>query len=190
MFKIPINSLDSDSVCNIPKESLQADLLRMAEAVIFDECLMTHRHCFEALDRTFQDLRNCQKRFGGLTMIFGGDFQQILPIIPKGSCTDIVNACLRMSYLWNDIIVLKLRKNMRLQDSPENTTFSEWLLDIGHGRQIDNEGNINIPPSMITYNEDELISKIYEGIEEITLTPPPINYFLDHAILAPQNFDV
>ena len=190
MFKIPIDSLDSDSVCNIPKESLRADLLRMAEAVIFDECLMTHRHCFEALDRTFQDLRNCQKRFGGLTMIFGGDFQQILPVVPKGSRADIVNACLRMSYLWNDIIVLKLRKNMRLQDSPENTTFSEWLLDIGHGRHIDNEGNINIPPSMITYDEDELISKIYEGIEEITLTPPPINYFLDHAILAPRNFDV
>ena len=27
MFKIPIDSLDIDSVCNIPKESLRADLL-------------------------------------------------------------------------------------------------------------------------------------------------------------------
>jgi PIF1-like helicase len=74
MFKIPIDTLDGSSVCSIPKESLRADLFRMADAVIFDECLMTHRHCFEALDRTFQDLRDCIKPFGGLTMIFGGDF--------------------------------------------------------------------------------------------------------------------
>jgi PIF1-like helicase len=59
MFKIPIDLLDGNSVCNTAKESLRADLIRMTEAVIFDECLMTHRHCFEALDRTFQDLRNC-----------------------------------------------------------------------------------------------------------------------------------
>ena len=77
MFKIPIDLLDSTSVCHIPKESLRADLIRITEAVIFDECLMTHRHCFEALDRTFQDLRNSSKRFGGLTMIFGGNFQNI-----------------------------------------------------------------------------------------------------------------
>ena len=190
MFKIPIDLLDGNSVCHIPKESLRADLIRMTEAVIFDECLMTHRHCFEALDRTFQDLRNCRKRFGGLTMTFGGDFQQILPVIPKGSRADIVNACLRMSYLWNDIIILKLRKNMRLQNSPEDIQFSEWLLDVGHGRNMDDDGNIIIPPSIITFDEDDLINRIYDGIDHIQLTPPPIDYFLDHAILAPRNTDV
>ena len=99
MFKILIDILDDNSICNIPKESLCADLLRMVVAVIYDEALMTDRHCFEALDRTFQDLCNCPKPFGGMTMILGGDFQQILPIIPRGSQADIVNACLQMSYL-------------------------------------------------------------------------------------------
>jgi hypothetical protein len=56
MFKIPIDTLDSDSICNISKESFRADLLRMAEVVIYDKCLMNHRHCFEALDQTLQDL--------------------------------------------------------------------------------------------------------------------------------------
>ncbi|KAF8798911.1 DUF889-domain-containing protein, partial [Phlegmacium glaucopus] len=73
---------------------------------------MTHRHCFEALDRTFQDLRDCSKPFGGLTMIFGGDFQQILPVVTKGSRADIIEACIRQSYLWNDMHILKLRENM------------------------------------------------------------------------------
>ena len=190
MFKIPIDTLNSTSICSIAKESLRADLLRMAAAVIYDECLMTHRHCFEASDRTFQDLRNCSKPFGGLTMIFGGDFQQILPVMANGSRADIVDACLRNSYLWNNMHILKLRINMRLLNSPEDTSFAEWLLDVGHGRHIDNDGNINIPQSMVTLTEDELINQIYEDIDQITLTPPPVDYFLDHAILAPRNVDV
>lgn len=190
MFKIPITTLDENSVCNIAKEGHRADLLRLTQAVIFDECLMTHRHCFEALDRSLQDIRNCRKPFGGLTMIFGGDFQQILPVVQNGSRADIVNSCLRMSYLWNHITVLKLQTNMRLQKSAEDVDFSQWLLDVGHGRHIDNEGKIELPRSMITFEETELINRIYDGLENLSLTPPPIDYFLDHAILAPRNVDV
>ena len=190
MFKIPIDTLNETSICSIPKESLRGDLLRMADAVIYDECLMTHRHCFEALDRTFQDIRNCPKPFGGITMIFGGDFQQILPVVANGSRAEIVNACFRNSYLWSNIHVLKLRKNMRLEHSLQDAAFAEWLLEVGHGQNIDIDGNINIPQSMVTLTEDELINKIYGDIDHIPLTPPPVDYFLDHAILAPRNVDV
>ena len=190
MFKIPIDTLNETSICSISKESLRADLLRMADAVIFDECLMTKRECFEALDRTFQDLRDCSRPFGGLTMILGGDFLQILPVVPNGSRTDIVNACLRKSYLWNNIQILKLRTNMRLQHSPKDASFSRWLLEVGHGQNIDENGRIDIPQLMITLSEDELINKVYGDISTISLTPPPVDYFLDHAILAPRNIDV
>ena len=190
MFKIPIETLNGTSTCSITKESLRADLLRMADAVIYDECLMTHRHCFEAPDRTLQDIHNSSKAFGGMTMIFGGDFQQILPVVANGSRADIVNACFRNSYLWNNIQILKLRINMRLLHSPEHTSFANWLIDVGHGRNTDSDGNINIPQSMITLTEDELINEIYGDIEHIPLTPPPVDYFLDHAILAPRNVDV
>jgi ATP-dependent exoDNAse (exonuclease V) alpha subunit len=162
----------------------------MAEAVIYDECLMTHRHCFEALDRTLRDLRDSSKPFGGLTMVFGGDYQQILPVVTNGSRSDIVDACFKKSYLWNSIQILKLRINMRLQHSPQDASFAAWLLDVGHGRHIDSDGNIDIPQSMITSTEDVLINEIYGDIDHMSLTPPPVDYFLDHAILAPRNVDV
>ena len=79
---------------------------------------------------------------------------------------------------------------MRLQNSPEDAEFLQWLLDVGHGRNLDENSKINIPPSMVTFDEDELINRIYAGIENITSIPPPLNYFLDHAILAPRNVDV
>ena len=123
-------------------------------------------------------------------MIFGGDFQQILPVVLNGSHADILDACLQNSYLWNFMHVLKLQINMRLQNSPQDTSFAQWLLDISHGRGINNNGNINIPPSMVSSSEDELTCQIYGDMDHLTLTPPPIDYFLDHAILVPCNVNV
>lgn len=70
-------------------------------------------------------------------MIFGGDFQQILLVIPHGSRADIVNASLCKSYLWNNMDILKLRDNMRLEQTEDDHQFSQWLLDVGHGRNYE-----------------------------------------------------
>ena len=43
---------------------------------------------------------------------------------------------------------------------------------------------------MVSSSEDELIRQIYGDIDHLPLTPPPIDYFLDHAILTPHNVDV
>lgn len=123
-------------------------------------------------------------------MIFGGDFQQILPIVTNGSCADIVNACLKKSYIWNDIHILKLQLNMRLQHPQENISSTNWLLNVGHGRNINNNNNIDIPLSMSTTSKYELINKIYGDINKFPLTPLPVNSFLEHAILTPRNVDV
>ena len=122
-------------------------------------------------------------------MVFGGDFQQILPVVLHGSRAEIVNASLCMSYLWCHMQVLKLRTNMRLQSGPKNEHYSQWLLDIGHGRGVDDDGNVTIPPNIVTFDENQLIHDIYGDISTAT-DPPPPQYFLDHAILAPRNADV
>jgi hypothetical protein len=75
---------------------------------------MQHRHIMEAVDRTFQDVRNSDKPFGGLTCVFSGDFQQILPVIVGASRGQTVGGCIQCSTLWRFIIVLQLHKNMRL----------------------------------------------------------------------------
>jgi hypothetical protein len=66
-----------------------AELVRKADMIIWDEALMMHRRTFEAVDRTLRDLMQLndahatRKIFGGKTVVVGGDFQQILPIVPK-----------------------------------------------------------------------------------------------------------
>ena len=44
----------------------------------------------EAVDRTMRDVRDDEHLFGGVTVVFGSDFQQILPVIPGGGREQIV----------------------------------------------------------------------------------------------------
>jgi len=48
---------------------------------------MAHKLCFETLDRMLNDIMKEQMKSN---LVFGGDFRQILPVIPRGSRSDIV----------------------------------------------------------------------------------------------------
>ncbi|GMF18232.1 unnamed protein product [Phytophthora fragariaefolia] len=50
-FKIPLK-LDEKSVCSIHKQSKLKKLFQEANLIIWDEAPMTHRHAFEAVDRS------------------------------------------------------------------------------------------------------------------------------------------
>jgi len=189
-FKIPISNLSEESICHIPKESARGDLLRAMRGMIYDECLMDHHFCFEALDRTLRDIRNePDKLYGGITVIHGGDFQQILPVVPKGRKEDIIEASLLRSYLWSHMTILHLHKNMRLETSRDDNNFAKWLLEVGHGTNMDENGKILLPENMVTTSSIFLINWIYGEMIGLP-TPPPPAYFLQRAILAPRNADV
>jgi len=81
---------------------------------------MMHRFAFDAVDRTLKDLMKAtnplleRQPFGGKVIVFGGDFCQILPVVPKGGREETVSACFQRSHLWRYIQVMFLRNNMRL----------------------------------------------------------------------------
>lgn len=57
----------------------------------------------------------CQQIFGGKNVIFGGDFKQVLPFLPKDTRSDIMHSTINASYIWDHCKVLNLTKNTRLQ---------------------------------------------------------------------------
>ncbi|GKF59110.1 ATP-dependent DNA helicase PIF1-like protein, partial [Tanacetum coccineum] len=158
-FAIPINVVE-DSMCNIFADSELAELLRMTKLIIWDEAPIVNRHCYEAFDRTMRDI--CRKYpsmpseqvFGGKVVVFGGDFQQILPVVPNGSRQDVVHAAINSSYLWNHCTVMKLTVNMRLKsglnisEKKEIQDFADWILNIENGKNggnNDGEANVEFP---------------------------------------------
>ena len=189
MFKIPVEGLDEASLCKIPKESQHADLLRATRLIIWDEITMQHRNAPEALDRTLHDIHDDDRPFGGITVVFGGDFQQILPVVPKGSREDIVSATIQRSYLWNDIESLHLMRNMRLEETQdeEEVAFANWLLDVGHGHETSPDGTLTLPVEMVCADANMLIDAVYPDIQGRIPAP---EYFLQRSILEPRNKDV
>ncbi|XP_058761719.1 uncharacterized protein LOC131635125 [Vicia villosa] len=139
-FKIPVPTLDN-STCNIDKNTEHSQLFEATDVIIWDEAPMAHKNCFEALDRTLKDVMTKKglgnKIFGGKVVVFGGDFRQILPVVPRAGRSDIVHASICSSYIWDYCQVLTLTKNMRLQQGSDNTSskelaeFSKWILNVG-----------------------------------------------------------
>ena len=138
-----------------------------------------------------QDICNTNSSFGGITVIFGGDFQQMLPVVIKGTREDIVQATLQRSHLWNNIQIIHLRQNMQLHGNNSHA-FAQWLLDLGHGRTTHEENmstSITVPEFMCRRSENKLIQSVYGSITNYTTMPTP-NFFEDRAILAARNVDV
>ncbi|XP_058742338.1 uncharacterized protein LOC131614807 [Vicia villosa] len=113
-FKIPVPTLDS-SICNINKKDDIAGLLKVTDLIIWDEAPMANKYCFEALDKSLKDIMSGtthgqDKIFGGKVVVFGGDFRKILPVVPRGTRSDIIYATINSSYIWDHCKVLKLTK--------------------------------------------------------------------------------
>ncbi|XP_038683040.1 ATP-dependent DNA helicase pif1-like [Tripterygium wilfordii] len=120
-----------------------------------------HRYCFEAIDRTLQDILNINdneencKPFGGKTVLLGGDFRQIISVVVNGTRYDTVNASITKSHLWKRCKVLSLKQNMRLQAT-------------GHDGE-ENPSWIKIPDELLHKSNgdllDSIIAEIYDNLE-------------------------
>ncbi|XP_019169750.1 PREDICTED: uncharacterized protein LOC109165445 [Ipomoea nil] len=79
------------------------------------------------------------KTFGGNTVVLGGDFRQIILVIPKATRLIVVATTINSSYLWTNCKVLRFTKNLRLwglasvEDRQTVDWFSKWIADIGDG---------------------------------------------------------
>lgn len=137
-FKIPID-IDETSICNIKRGTMLPDLLIESALIIWDEAPMTHRRCFEALDRTLRDIlsetcpTNSIIRFGGKPVVLGGDFIQIFPVVPKGSRLAVINASITNSDLWKHVTLLSMNINMRLLNQPYQKTQELNCMNSIHG---------------------------------------------------------
>jgi len=194
-FKIPLKLTETSNL-NISKQSDLGELIRKIKLIIWDEAPMAHRFAFEAVDRTFRDLTEIDKPFGGIIFIMGGDFRQILPVVIRGTRAHIIDACIKSSELWKYVTVLHLTINMRIQDN-EQKQFVNYLLQIGEGKELVypeiGEDMIKLQDDITLNNEnvDSLITEIFGNINDnYKDTANYIDYIKDRAILSTKNEDV
>ncbi|XP_063936175.1 uncharacterized protein LOC108225973 [Daucus carota subsp. sativus] len=206
-FHIPLK-LDNCSTAGINHGSDLAELIRQTSLIIWDEAPMQHRHAFECVDRSLRDIMSsvdsnrARKPFGGITIVFGGDYRQILPVIRKATRAQVVGAAFNRSKLWYSCDVFLLRQNMRLRDgntAEENKRikeFSDWQLAVGDGRlptispaEANHESKVEIPDQFVVRNEgrhpiETLFDIVYKDFESSMSSKA---YLSSRAILTPTN---
>ena len=82
LFKLPLPILDT-STCNIKPTSSHADFLSSISMFIVDEASMVPSHALIAIDRCQRDITLNDVTFGGKIFLLGGDFRQVLPVVPE-----------------------------------------------------------------------------------------------------------
>ncbi|XP_033142724.1 uncharacterized protein LOC103861187 [Brassica rapa] len=203
-FSIPLK-LYEDSYCEVKTGSILANFLSESDLIIWDEAPMAHRHAFEAVDRTLRDIISvsdkaaAMKPFGGKTVLLGGDFRQILPVIPQGTRQETVNAALNRSHLWNHCNIFLLTQNMRVE--PEEKEFADWILQVGDGvaaGEPHSLGDCETPEDKIFLDDTVLLPRTSTPLETLCSSAFPdfANQYTDlrklkeTAILTPRNVTV
>ncbi|XP_031099712.1 uncharacterized protein LOC116003911 [Ipomoea triloba] len=104
--------------------------------------------------------------FGNKTVVLGGDFRQILPVIPKGSRQDVVGASINSSYLWNNCKIVGIG-------------------DGEFGVETDGNTNIDIPKDNLLQIQGDPIEAIVQSTFSMFLTDScDMQYLNGRAILA------
>ena len=178
-----------EPTCSIAKDSEKAALLREAVLIVWDECTMSHKHAFEAVDRTLRDLRSSNSLMGGVTVVMSGDFRQTLPIVPRGTSADEINACIKSSALWRSVVEYTLTTNMRVLRSSDTNAgqFSAQLLKVGNGAiPVLPSGEIAVPGDLaqIAASQEDIVRIIYPDVADNFVDP---TWLKERAILAPLN---
>ena len=186
---------------NTGRNDPKANLIRSASLIIIDEASMLHKKDYEAMDRTFRtimDREDPEVAFGGIPILFSGDFRQILPVVKDEGKFGTMEASLQRSRMWPKIKVLHLTENMRikLRATRENESlddlkeYGEFSLRVGDGKEniISDLGDdvIRLPDSIVSNSETEhdFIDEIYPDLQE---NYQNADYMFDRAILTPLN---
>ncbi|XP_021732610.1 ATP-dependent DNA helicase PIF1-like [Chenopodium quinoa] len=189
-FKIPVDH-ESCFTCDVPKQGSLAQLLKETTLIIWDEASTANKANLQALDLLLQNICENTTLFGGKLIIFGGDFWQVLPVIPQKSLRQAVESSIVASYIWPSLKRFKLTENQRAR---EDTTFCAFLLFLGNSELQTTEcGYVQLPDGMIHHLEVEkdpileIVRATFPEVEKGTITS---DIFADRAILTPMNDDV
>jgi hypothetical protein len=173
---------DDSRSSSMKNQSKEAAVLRATDVFIWDEAPMAPRTALETVDRLLQDVMQNNSPFGGKTMVLGGDFRQVLPVVEKGTRGQIVDACLKRSNLWPEFTQFQLNANMRVGE--DDASFKEWLLAVGNGIvTTDENGYMPIPNDLLC--EAELANTVFQGAWRDDTAMD----LAELAILTPRNAD-
>jgi len=89
---------------------------------------MASAYALIVINRLLKDIMENNVFIGGKVIVLGGDFRQVLPVVPHGSRQLTIQNCIKIihSPIWQLFKILKLFRNMQV--NPNEIEFSKFLL--------------------------------------------------------------
>ena len=144
---IPIDC-DETSYCDLSvKDKLE---LEQAAVLIWDEASMVSDAVADCVDRSLQDIFKSDLPFGGMPVLFVGDFRQLLPVVQRSRGE---HHTIQKCGWWKDVRILRLQQNWRCQQ-PE---WLQLLDDVGMGRC----DVIEVPAVAVRPTVDDVIAHVW-----------------------------
>ena len=127
-FGLPIK-FNGNGVCSsIIDGSFAYGELVNSLVMFIDEISMVSKPCIEFIDEYLKSIMNNNEPFGGKIIITGGDFRQILPVLPYAGRSEIIQNSIIKSEIWQLFKRFDLIINVRAGGNEE---FANWQKDIG-----------------------------------------------------------
>ena len=149
-FHIPIPAHDA-TTCLF--SAAERNMIRRADVILWDECSMVHQDVADTVERSLSDLMQDHRNrpFGGKTVVYMGDFKQLLPVVRYGHGH---HHTLHRCKWWQHVTIIKFTLNWRAVGNP---SFAALLETIGSGEVAE----VHIPASSIVHDVTSLIRDIY-----------------------------
>lgn len=172
VFGVPWTS-NATTTCKTANKT--AATIANLRVLIWDEIGSSSKFLVNAVSEEFKKYHNKDIPFGGVMVIFGGDFYQLRPIPEKGQ----KEAEISVVFLpfWKGVKKFELTQNMRAREDPKYTDFVE---------KMKIATKITIPSELRVGSTVQLAEFVYPGVGGKL----PENYFSSRAILCARKCGV
>lgn len=185
-FYVPVGQ-DLSKESRMPYECQQASYLRKCRLILIDEASQISKGLLDYIMQTLENVRPADSVDHQLVIVWGGDFRQLLPVVPGGSIDEAFEDSLVSKYP-DGMKFYALNHNHRTDD--DQVEFRKYLMDIGSGRNFAKKlsnyrSEVNIPKEITLANDlDELIEAIFpaKAVQN--------EEWVQSAILSPRNANV
>jgi PIF1-like helicase len=126
-------------------------ILHCSDLIIWDEASLIHEDVADTVNRTLQDIMSDYRPFGGKTVLFTGDFKQLLPVVRGGRGDDHT---LQQCAWWPTVRRIVFSRNFR---AAEDDDFALLLEEIGNGRMM----TVEVPEQSSVASIPELVHRVY-----------------------------
>ena len=199
-FGFPVPMPRENVGSSITAQQGRAKVLRAAALIIWDEAPMSPTEAVAGADALLRDICKSDLPFAGKTILFSGDFRQVLPVMPHTSRADIVAHSIKNHFAASerDVQIHRLKFNHRAN---QDAAFAEYLLRIGDGVEPTEPAlssmAVKLPETIVapeTWTTSDLLEEVFPDLVQRALlcaepggTNADTDFFKTRAVLSPKN---